>query len=151
MAPSWKERLAEQRPADDDGAAEPIPVVAAAPAALIETGRPIAPQLLPRVRQSHTRLIELETEISWLSLDALLDVKSPAADQRRRLVRELHEAKAEHDRLVDGYRVSLDRDEQSAAAIEIAELERQLAEYEGYAAARVAAMQDFNVATRAVE
>jgi hypothetical protein len=118
---------------------------------ILDKDRPLASQLLPRVQQSHRNLAALEAEIAGLSLDALLDDGGAAADQRRQLVEKLIEAKAEHDRLVDGYRVSLDRDEQSEAAAAISVLGQELASYEAYAAARVAAMQDFHVATAQVE
>jgi chromosome segregation ATPase len=128
--------------------AKPAPKAAAV---VLDKDRPIAPQLLEQVQASHRKLAALEAEIAGLSLDALLDDAGAAADQRRQLVEKLHGARAEHDRLTAAYSTALDRDEEAEAEVEIAEIERQFAEYEGYAAGRESAMEAFDRATAEVE
>jgi hypothetical protein len=122
-------------------------VAAATPAIEINTTGRLAPQLAPLVAVSVRRVAALEKEVAELSLGDVLN-EGDAPDRRKRLVQELHEARAERDRLVSAHATALDRDERSENEVRIARLEAEFLEFEKAAAARLEAAQEFDRAAK---
>jgi hypothetical protein len=131
-------------------AAEPVPVpVAAEPVQPALKAGPLAPQLKPMVAASVQRVAKLEAEVAGLSLGDVLN-EGDAPDRRKRLVQELHEARAERDRLVAAFSTAQDRDERAANEVELARLQVELTEFERITAARRDAARELDKAAEAM-
>jgi hypothetical protein len=124
-----------------------VSAAAAVKNALARKAGPIAPQLVPLMEANSKKLAALEVEIAGLSLDELLD-ETGAAGRRKRLIEQRIEAVEERDRLQAAYETALSRDQAAENEVEIAAVEAELAAYEQYAAARLAAALDFDEAAK---
>ena len=119
-------------------------------AAPMRQDAPLGGQVRARVDLNAQLIRRLEAEIAGLSLDVLLD-DGVAADRRKRLVGELHEARASHRFLVEAYETALARDGAAEAEVAIAAIKAEFSVYRQVADARVVAFQDMTAISAAAD
>jgi hypothetical protein len=106
----------------------------------------LAGQVRRRLDEAKARLAALEDRARSLALGSLLDRAGDGA--RLEIVDgDLAACRAEVGRLQAAYASALDMDRRAPAEIQIADLERQLARYQDWGTARVAAVADLERAT----
>jgi hypothetical protein len=122
-------------------------MTAAAAVSEIVRGEALGPQLARRLAAAEARRAEIEGQVAAIALDAELGELN-ASTRRTRLETELAAATATVTRLRDAHRQAVERDERKRADEEIAALEKEVADYAGFVAARAVALRDLNEASR---
>jgi predicted nucleic acid-binding Zn-ribbon protein len=102
---------------------------------------PLRPQLLDRIERAEQRRLALKTEVAGLALDVQLGDRA-AADRQQKAQAALAKAVDEVESLEAALSEAGARDKRAEALAEVDALEQQLAKYQGYGEARIAAIKD---------